>query len=85
MEKAVSERRKACAAAHKIMKTDRLTSLFSDMPPLSSPKPRLMHDKRHAFLSPKSVYFFFVLSLALLPHFPSLLTFLTVPLPTSRL
>ena len=85
MEGAVSERRKAFAAAHEAMKIIRLTSSLRDVLRLSSP--RLRHGRQLAFLSRPNLTLnlstlFFVLSLALLPP---LLTSPTVLLPESRL
>ena len=48
------------SSAAEVFKIVRLTSLLSDMPRMSSPKPRLKHGRRYAHLSvksdPKSVY-----------------------------
>ena len=91
VEQAVSERRKAFAAAHrKVMKIDRLTSLLLDAPRQSLPRPRLRHGRRLALLFQLSLTLnlytlSFALSLALLPRLSPLLTFLTVLLPGNRL
>ena len=70
-----------------MIKIVKLTSLLPDMPHLSSPRPRLRHDRRLAHLSHLNLtlnlsILFFVVSLALLPH---LLTYPTVPFYGSRL
>ena len=69
-----------------VMKIDRLTSLLLDAPRQSLPRPRLRHGRRLALLSHLDLTLnlctlFFVLSLALLPRLPPLLTFLTVLSP----
>ena len=73
-----------------VMKIARLTSPLSDMLPLLLPRPRLKHSRRLALLSRLNLTLnpytlSFVLSLAFLPHFSSLLSSLTVLLPGSRL
>ena len=70
-----------------VMKIVRLTFPLPDMPRLSSPRPRLRHDRRLALLSHLNLILIlctlsFVLSLALLPP---LLSFPTVPRSGSRL
>ena len=45
------ERPKALAAFKEMMKIIMLRTLLPDVPPLSSPKPRLKHGKQHARLS----------------------------------
>ena len=72
------------------MKIARLTSPLLDAPRRSSPRPRLRHGRRlalllHLGLTLNLCTLFFALSLALLPHLPPLLTFLTVLLPGNRL
>ena len=88
--KAVSERQKAFADTHKSDEDRQVTSLFPDMSHLTSPNPRLRYGRRLAHLSFQNLFLnlcilSFVLSLALLSHFPPLLTSPTVPLPSSRL
>ena len=73
-----------------VMKIDRLTSLLLDTPPQSLPRPRLRHGRRlallfHLGLTLNLYTLFFALSLAFLPHLPSLLTFLTILLPRNWL
>ena len=73
-----------------VMKIARLTSPLPDVLRLSSPKPRLRHGRRLALLSPPNLTpnrctLAFVLSLALLPHLPLLLSPPTVSLSRSRL
>ena len=68
-----------------VMKMARLTSPLPDVFRLSSPRPRLRHDRRLALLSRPNrtlnLYtIFFALSLAVPPHLPLLPTFPTVPL-----
>ena len=66
------------------MKIVRLTSPLTDVLRLSSPRPRLRHGRRLAFLSRPNLTLNlctlpFVLSLALLPYLPPLLICQTVP------
>ena len=73
-----------------VMMVARLTSLFLDAPRQSSPRPRLKHGRRLAFLfhpnqTQKLYTLFFALSLASLPRLPPPLIFLTVLLPGNRL
>ena len=70
-----------------VMKIVKLTFPLPDTPRLSSPRPRLRHDRRLALLSHpnltlNSCILCFVLSLA---HLPPLLTFPTVPVQGRRL
>ena len=72
-----------------VMKIDRRTSLFLDVPCQSLPRPRLRHGRRlallfHLNLTLNLCTLFYALSPALLPRVPPLLTFLTV-LPGNRL
>ena len=90
VKEAVSERRKAFAAAQRMMKIAKLTSPLPIALCLSSPWPRLRHGRRLAFLSGPNLtlnlyILFFALLLALLYHLPPLLTFPTVPFPGNRL
>ena len=73
-----------------VMKIARLTSPLLDAPRQSSPRPRLRHGRRLAFLfhpnqNPKLSTLFFALSLALLLRLPPLVTSLAVLLPGNRL
>ena len=73
-----------------VVKIVSLTSPLPDMPRLSSPRPRLGHGRRLALLSHLNLTLnlctlYFVLSLALLLHLFSVLTFPTVFLPECRL
>ena len=89
VEEAISERRKALLPLTQVTKIVRLTSSLPDTPCLSSSRPRLRHSRRLALPSHLNLTLnftlFFVLSLALLPHFTPLLNFPTVPLPGSLL
>ena len=72
------------------MKIVWLTTLFSDILRLSSPKPRLRHGMQHGGLSLlnltlKLCILFFVLPLVFLSHLPPLLTSPTVLSPRNRL
>ena len=74
----------------RVMKIVRFTPPLPDVLCLSSPKPRLKHGKRLALLFRPNLTLnlctlHFVLSLALFPHLPPLLTFPFIPLPGSRL
>ena len=86
MEKAVGERRKAFAAAHRSDK-DRHTYVSALRRASSAIAKAEAWQDTCSFLSPKrnpkSVYSF-VMSLALLPHLSPLLTFPTVSLPEDR-
>ena len=87
VEEAVSERRKAFAAAHR---SDEDRSPPLDVPRQSSPRPKRRHGRRLALLSHLSLTLnlytlFFALLLALFPRLPPLLTSLTVFLPGNRL
>ena len=72
-----------------VMKIDRLTSPLLDAPRQSSPRPRLRHGRRFAFLFHLNLTLnlctLFALSLALLPRLPPFLTFPTVLLPGNQL
>ena len=84
-QEAVSERRKILLPLIEVTKIVRLTSLLPDMPRLSSPRSRLKHGRRHAFLSLSLLnlcILSFVLSLTPLSPPP---TSSTIPLPGSRL
>ena len=91
MEDAVSERRKAFAAAHRSDEgCQAYISPLPDVLHLPSPRPRLRHGRRRALLSLLNLTLnlhthFFALSLALLTHLPLLLTSPTVLLPWNRL
>ena len=88
MKSAVSERRKAFAAAHRNDENRlRLTSPLLDTPCQSSPKPRLRYGRRfallfHLNLTLNLITLFFAPSLA---HLPPLLTSPTVLLTSNRL
>ena len=74
----------------KVIKIARLTSPLLDAPHQSSPRTRLRHGRRLAFLfhtnlTQQLYTFFFALSLAFLPRLLPLLTFLTVLLLGNRL
>ena len=73
-----------------VIKIVRLTSPLPDVLLLSLPRPKLIHGRRLALLSRPDLtlnlyILIFVLSLALLPNVPPLLTSPTFPLPNSRL
>ena len=73
-----------------VMKIDRHTSPFLDVPRQSLPRPRLRHGRRlallfHLGLTLNLCTLFFALLLALLPRLFPLLTSLTVLLPGNRL
>ena len=87
VQEVVSERRKAFAAAHRSNEDRKAYISASDVLWLSSPRPRLRHGRRLAFLSRPNLTLnlyipLFVLLLVLLPP---LLTSSTVPLPRNRL
>ena len=91
VEEAVSERRKGFALAHRSDEDRQAASPLPDVLRQSLPKSKLKrHGRRPAFLSRPNLTlnlctFSFALSLALLPHLLSLLTFPTVPLSGNRL
>ena len=73
-----------------VIKIARLTSPLPDVLRLSSPRPRLRHGRLLALFSRPNLTLnlytlSFTLLLVLFPHFPSLLTSLTVLLPRNRL
>ena len=73
-----------------VMKIAMLTSLLLDEPRQSSPRPRLRHGRRLAFLFHLNLTLnmctlFFAISLAHLPRLPPLLTFPTALFPGNRL
>ena len=90
VEEAVSEKRKVLLLLTEVMKIARPTSLLLDAPRQSLPRPRLRHGRRlallfHLGLTLNLYTLSFVLSLALLPCLPPLLTFPIVLLPGNRL
>ena len=80
MEDVVSERCKTCAAAHRSDEGRQayISALRNASPVIAKAKTKACMNLNLCILS-------FVLSLALFSHFPSILSFPTVPLPGSQL
>ena len=90
MESAVSERRKAFAAAHRSDEDRQDTSPLLDAPCQSSPRPRLGHGRRlallfHPNLTLNLYTLFSALSLGFFSRLPRLLISSTALLPGNRL